>query len=407
MNYENFENIEFENFNNNDIEVEENFKSKNPFKKAFKSIGKTVKKVEVGILGKKNSEKLNKGLSNIVKKSTTAIIGKKNQQKLAKLQNNILGVKKKSSPKPPPPPKPIVYALNQNNFNNNMYYDIFCPQNDYNMFENKTFNKTDTIPSTNEENIINCKSKCTSNPICTSFTYNKNTKNCTLYKGYPSSLNNNQNGNHSGIKTNLKYSYKNLNSNQKKNIQKHCINKRFKNLYSNQKLDIRDCFNQIKQNKSNDYIDLNAQCVWSKVNELGKGKLINKSERVNKNKIGNSLSSSSMNKYQTDFTNYLINIQNYFNTEKELNNFDDKFIKYNNMNNNHLNKLKKKLEKTAEGTIALNQLPKIETAQIIGSTQEKFENYKYSSSYLRKNSKEILCILILLILVLIILYIKF
>ncbi len=374
MNYENFENIE--DFNNNDIE--ENFKSKNPFKKAFKKVG------------------------NIVKKAEIAVLGKKNQQKLAKLQNNILGIKKKKK-STPSPPKPIVYALNQNNFNNDMYFDIFCPYSNFKNFPNTTFNKTDLIESKTVQNIAECKLNASNNITSTSYTYNKNTKNCTIYKGYPSSINKNQNSYESGIKTNLKYNYNSLNSTQKKNIQKHCINKRFQTAFGDNKLDVRDCFNQIKNNKSNDYIDLNAQCVWSKVNSLGKGKLLNKSERVNKNKIGGTISSKSMDKYQSDYTNYLVNIQNYFDMNKKLEVDDNKFNRYNIENNIKIDELKKELTSTAEGNIALSQIPKINRTTIIGSDKETFENHK---DYFIKKKKEICLILILLIIIIFIIYIK-
>ncbi len=409
MNYENFESI------NNDIQIE-NFEGElndidnDTFKpNFFKKIGKSVKKVQVAILGKKNTEKLNKGLSNLVKKSTAAIIGKKNQQKLARTQNKILGIKKK---KKPSPPKPIVYALGSNNFNNDMYYDIFCPYQNYRNFDNSTFNKIDSFPTTKENTLMDCKTKCNINPACTSYTYNRSNKDCMTFKGYPSSINTNQRPYESGIKTDLKYSYKNLNNTQKKNVQKHCINKRFQNFYGDNRLDVRNCFNGIKNNKSNNYIDMNAQCAWNQVNQIGKGVLINKSERVNNNKIGNVISSKSMDKYQNNFVNYLKNIQGYFETEKELSRFDDKFYSYNTNTNARISKLKDLFRSTAEGSIARNKLPEMANLQFIGSDQinsssrEGFEN-KENFENRKINMTQVLSILILLILIIFIIYIKF
>jgi hypothetical protein len=97
-----------------------------------------------------------------------------------------------------------------------MYYDIFCPYSNYKNFQNTTFNKTDSIETKTVTNLSDCELNCNNNNTCTSFSFNKNNKNCTLYKGYPISINTNQNSYHSGIKTNLKYNYNSLNSTQKK-----------------------------------------------------------------------------------------------------------------------------------------------------------------------------------------------
>lgn len=342
----------------------EDFKSKNPFKSVTKSISKGVNKATKTIFGSPKK-------------------------------------KKKSSP---PPPKPIVYALANSNFNNDMYYDIFCPYSGYKELNNKSFNKTDSIITKNVNNSIVCQTDCTTNPVCTSYSFNKSTKDCTLYKGFPSSVSTN-NSIDSGIKTNGKYSYNNLNSTQKTNIQKHCINKKFQLSFGKNDLDIRSCFNQIKNNKNDNYVDLNAQCVWNNVNTLGKGLLINKSERVNNNKIGGTVSSKSMDKYQTDYTNYLTNLQGYFDTEQKLSKFDDKFNSYNTMNNANIDELKNYLNNSAIGTIALSKLPQLEVLTTIGSDKELFENQNQYEN-IKKNSKAVLCIIILLIIVLFIFYLK-
>ncbi len=364
---------------NENYDIIENFKKKTTFKSIGKSIQKGIVKAEKAVLGKKAQKKMSKGF------------------------NKTFGIEKKKK-SPPPPPKPIVYALASSNFNNDMYYDIFCPYSNYKNFDNTTFNKIDTIESKTVSNLEECKLNCTSNNSCTSFTYNKNNKNCTLYKGYPSSLNTKQNSYHSGIKTDLKYNYNSLNSTQKKNVQKFCINKRFQSAFGENKLDIRDCFNQIKNNKGNDYIDLNAQCVWSKVNSFGKGKILNESERIDKNKIGKTISSKSMDKYQGDYTNYLVNLQNYFDINKKLEADDNKFNRFNTENSIKIEEIKKELTDTAEGNILLSQIPKAEKAVLIGSDKEGFEN----KNMLKKisNKKEICLILILLLIIIFIIYIK-
>ena len=88
---------------------------------------------------------------------------------------------------------------------------------------------------------------------------------------------------------------------------------------------------------------------------------------------------------------------------KKLEVDDNKFNKYNNENNIKIEEIKKELTDTAEGNIALSQIPKINNTALIGSDKEGFENMLKK----KMDKKEIFLILILLIIIIFIIYIKF
>ncbi len=360
----------------------EEFKSKNPFKKIGKSFNNTVKSAE------------------------RAIIGKKNQQKLAHSVNKVLGTEKKKKstpppPPPPPPPKPKVYALSTSNFNNNMYYDIFCPENDMKINYNTSLNQVDIISSTTKNNWTECQNACLSDNTCTSFNFDIFGKKCTLNKGYPTSTTT-KGGNTSGIKTKLNFNYNNLTSAQKTNVQKYCINKKITELTGNDKISVEECIKGVKNNKNNNYIDLDAQCVWNKMNSIGKGKILNNSVRENSSKLGNAIGGKNMDKYQSDFKSLLNNSIKYFDTNKKLSNYDNDFKKYNILNQEKKEELLNDFKETSQGTIDKSILLKMINNATIGSDKkEEFTNKNYlEDSPQSKNMINIFIILIIVCLIL-------
>lgn len=324
----------------------EEFKTKN----IFKSISKTAESAQKAVIGTKNQQKLN----NSVKK----IIPMNDKKKKGEPKSNLK-----------------VYGLSSSNFNNNLYYDIFCPSTNFIVNQNKSLSSTDIISTTNQNKIEDCQNECQKDKTCTSFIYQTSNKSCILNKGYPTSVIDNKKGFMSGVKTDSTFNYSNLNTTQKTNIQKYCLNKKITELTGNDKINIEECIKGIKNNKNNDYIDLNTQCVWNKMNSIGKGRLKNNSVREDKGKLGNAIGAKNMDKYQNDFKSLIKNSIQYFDTNKKLSKFDKDFKKYNLLNELSKAELLKEFKETSEGTIdktiLLNQL----NTEKIGSDKiEGFEN---------------------------------
>ncbi len=325
------------------------------FKNPFKQVNKTIQKIV------NSASNTDKG-----KKET-----KKTQQKVEKATPKKTST---SPPPPPPPPAPKKYSLQQSNFNNDIYFNIFCNQNTagYRSWDGQRLDtsKQDIISNTKESNMQGCVSKCNQDKTCTSLNYKKkmdkgDTTNCTIFRSYPTKLISDSKY-QTQVKNGLSYNYNNLTSSQKKNVQKHCIQKYYEKKNPNKSFNIESCFKSITTKSNKNYIDLDAQCVWTNIQNAGMGKT--KSEMIlEKNaSLQNAKKNAFLDKYQKNWNEYKENHKKYQNIERDLEKYDPFFDEYNSMIGEKREELKEVKKKTAEGTLATSQLIKIENQLTVG-----------------------------------------
>ena len=287
---------------------------------------------------------------------------------------------------PPPPQQPKKYSLQQNHFNNDNYFEIFCNNNTggYRIFEKQRFdtNQQDIISNSKVENLQGCISKCNEDKTCTSFHYKKkmnqgDVSNCTTFRSYPTSLK--SDGNYqSQIKNQLTYNYQNLTSSQKKNVQKYCVENYYQNQFPNKKIKLQSCFKNISVKGNKNYIDLDSQCVWNQIQSADMGKTKSLMTFEKNTSIQNPKKNNFLEKYVQNWNEYKENKHKYQNIERDLEKYDPSFSDYYNTLGNDIQELKEKKDQTAEGTLATSALLKIQKDLTIGTDLkiESFENQK-------------------------------
>lgn len=342
---------------------------KNPFKKMRKSFSRTINKMT------RSASKTTKGAIQATKKV-------------------FIPPKKKSSP--PPPKQPTKYSLQQSNFNNDMYFHIFCNQNSggYRTWDNQRFDtsKQDIISNTKQSNVQGCVSKCNQDKTCTSFHFKKkmdkgDSTNCTLFRSYPTKFVNDSKY-QSQIKNNLSFNYNNLNSSQKTNVKKYCTQQYYQKKNPNKSFNIQSCFKGITTKSNKNYIDLDTQCVWTNIQSAGMGKTKSKMILEKNPSLQNAKKNAFMDTYTKNWNEYQKNHKKYTNIERDLQKYDPFFDDYNEMMGEKSDELKEEHKDTAEGTIATSALIQLENKLTVGGDRleknvEGFENQqdcKYCSN---------------------------
>lgn len=338
---------------------------KNPFKKISKSISKSVNKTV---------NKVSKIASNTAKGAKQAT---KTVSKIVAPPTN----KKSTSSSPPSQPK--KYSLQSNNFNNDLYFGIFCNQNSgsYRNWDNQRLNTSgqDIISNSKESNIQGCVTKCNQDKTCTSFHFKKkmdknDSSNCTLFRSYPTQLVSDSKY-QTQIKNQLSFNYNQLNSNQKTNVQKYCIQQYYQKKNPNKSFDIQNCFKGVSTKNNKNYIDLDSQCIWSNIQSAGLGKTKSKMNLEKNASIQNAKKNPFMDKYVKNWNEYHQNHKKYMNIERDLEKYDPSFTSFNDQLQESTNELKEMKKNTAEGTLATTALMKVENQLTVGGDRiERFEN---------------------------------
>jgi hypothetical protein len=361
---------------------------KNPFKSVTKSITKSVNKIT------KSASKTAKG---VVQSSKTAL---------------AIPKKTGSSSSPPPPSQPAKYSLQQSNFNNDMYFEIFCNQNSggYRTWDNQRFDtsKQDIISNTKQSNVQGCVSKCNQDKTCTSFHFKKkmdkgDSTNCTLFRSYPTKFVSDSKY-QAEVKNNLAFNYNNLNSSQKTNVQKYCTQQYYQKKNPNKSFNMQSCFKGISTKSNKNYIDLDAQCVWSNIQSAGMGKTKSKMVLEKNPSLQNAKKNPFMDKYTKNWNEYKENNKKYKNIERDLDKYDPFFDDYNEMIGEKTDELKQEHKDTAEGTIATSALIQLENKLTVGgdlleNALEGFENQKDCKNCSNETIMNIFFILVICLLV--------
>lgn len=348
-----------------DREMEE---FKNPFKKISKSISKSVNKTV---------KKVSKIASNTAKGAKQA----------TKTVSKIIAPPKKKTTSSPPQPK--KYLLQSNNFNNDLYFGIFCNQNSggYRNWDNQRLNTSgqDIISNNKVSNLQGCVSKCNQDKTCTSLHFKKkmdknDSSNCTLFRSYPTQLVSDSKY-QTQIKNQLSFNYNQLNSNQKTNVQKYCVQQYYQNKNPNKSFDIKNCLKGISTKSNKNYIDLDSQCIWSNIQSAGMGKTKSKMVLEKNPSLQNAKKNPFMDKYVKNWNEYHKNHKKYINIERDLEKYDPSFTSFNEQLEENTNELNQENRKTAEGTLATTALMKVENQLTLGGDRiERFENQEECST---------------------------
>ncbi len=328
---------------------------KNPFKSLEKSIKKTSEKAMKVV--SKNTESAMKGINkelDATKKSGSS--GSSSSSGSSGTSSSTVG----------------STSLQSENFNNDMYFSIFCNSNEYSEIDGYKLDKTNQqiISETKKGSVSECQTLCNNNKNCVAFNYkNKNVKsgdkNCMLFKTFPSKTLKDSNFLYK-IRNTAKYDYGKLNSTQKKNVQKYCVQQRYNTMYPSKKFDIQSCYKDISTKGNLNYINLDAECVWNTMNDVDMGKTESKMT-LNKNKsIQNSKGSSIFDKYSKDFKSYKENETKYKSIERDLEKYDSDFNTYEKIIGENNTQLKDRQKETIEGTLAYSELLKIQNRLTVG-----------------------------------------
>ncbi len=323
---------------------------KNPFKSLEKSIKKTTDKAMKVV--SKNTESISKSITKDLTPSSKSSSSSSSSSSGSSSQGST--------------------SLQSENFNNDMYFSIFCNNNDYLNMDGYKFDKTgqQIISETQKGTVMECQTLCNNNKSCVGFNYkNKNVKstdkNCMLFKTFPTKTIQDSNFQYK-IRNSAKYDYNKLNSTQKKNVQKYCIQQRYNSIYPSKKFNIQSCFKDISTKGNLNYINLDAECVWNSMNDVDLGKTDSKMT-LNKNKnIQNSKGSSVFDKYSNDFKSYKDNNNKYKSIERDLEKYDSDFNTYQQIVGDENTQLKNRHQETIEGTLAYSELLKINNRLTVG-----------------------------------------
>jgi len=131
---------------------------------------------------------------------------------------------------------------------NNLYNQIYC-----NLYP--TTNGFSTCQDCNFENIISynktpnnianseseCLNSCNTDPVCTSYSYNRSTKICNKYDTFPERINVSTGTNSGYSLTKYTYPYTSLPEDKQTNIKERCISQFLDNSYSRKNIDTSSC----------------------------------------------------------------------------------------------------------------------------------------------------------------------
>ena len=173
----------------------------------------------------------------------------------------------------------------------------------------------------------------------------------------------------------LSFDYNKLNSGQKTNVQKYCVQQYYQKKNPNKSFDIKNCLKGISTKSNKNYIDLDSQCIWSNIQSAGMGKTKSKMVLEKNTSIQNAKKNPFMDKYIKNWNQYHQNHKKYMTIERDLENYDPSFTSFNDQLEENTNQLKEENKNTAEGTLATTTLMKIENQLTVGNDIiDGFEN---------------------------------
>ena len=172
---------------------------------------------------------------------------------------------------------PLVTGVSQ------LYNDIFCDlnkeNNDFIECVNCNFGEEIiTYKTTTENSQEKCRSVCSKEPICTSYSYDfsKKKDNCSQYITFPNERRKGVQNINSGYNVNkFNYKFSDLNESQKKNVSLKCSDQYLNNMFLPSKnVDLLNCINIDNDNIGNfTKIDADPKCIYNlyKSNGLNPG----------------------------------------------------------------------------------------------------------------------------------------
>jgi len=230
-------------------------------------------------------------------------------------------------PVPVPPPAYNVPALTSANFPSSisspseqqgLFSHIYC--NNYSSNEpfirnnGKDFGASlKTYKTLTEPDENSCLTNCNNDKYCSSYVYNKLSKNnnCNLYNVIPITLNNN-NSTNSGYKHKYNYNLSNLNSNQKNIVKNDCLNSYLNEQYNTTDKNYASCYTI----NNNEKIEFNGNCLWNSIFNGTKGETKNKSTYEN-NDLINSIGDNTIDDFTKEYTYYLQTQTNLLQSDNE------------------------------------------------------------------------------------------
>jgi hypothetical protein len=155
-----------------------------------------------------------------------------------------------------------VLNTGDNQLYNQIYCDLFQTNNGFYQCQNCNFGSQSEWKTSNQSNEQNCLNACSTDPRCTSYTYNTSNGLCTEYISFPKQINNNVSGINSGYSLNFPYDYNNLSSQQKTNVQLKCADQFLNNYYTpNTNVDIASCIT-VGTLDNNTNFTVEPQCLY-------------------------------------------------------------------------------------------------------------------------------------------------
>jgi len=290
---------------------------------------------------------------------------------------------------------------NQNILNsgfNHLYNEIFCnifpTNNGFDTCKNCNYGSQTiwkTITTNSEQDCLN---NCKTDERCTSYSYNtsSNTNNCTLYRSFPTEINQNVENINSGYSIDkFNFNYNNLTDEQKQTVQKKCANQFLNNTFTpnNTNIDLTNCLSisnsepsgtsNILGNNStsgtNTFLNLDAECVYGIYNNNGIKTNIQNNSVYNQNPMYTNAQSdpkidTSQNLYNR-YNNIKKNIVDQSNLQDP---YDYQYTDYNNTVQNNNNQLEQNFNNNLNSSKSMiSNITNVITQQL-KSNKEHYNN---------------------------------
>jgi hypothetical protein len=166
--------------------------------------------------------------------------------------------------------------------NNQLYNPIFCDlfptNNGFNTCQNCNFDNLTLWEEIHKNNEQECLTDCDKDERCTSYSFDnsKNDKNCSKYRSFPSSINNNVQNINSGYSLKYGFDYRNLNSSRQDNVKTKCANQYLNNIFTpdkninlNKCLEIKDVNDDLYKEIKNTEFRIDPKCLYNQYKENG------------------------------------------------------------------------------------------------------------------------------------------